>query len=439
MKQRIFKYKNYKHIDKKRDISEIINLVKNKKFVIEHGFYPFLSYDDHAEKYKKVAKKEYERKTKDRPIKYASHIDRYIYQWYSYLLNEKYNDFCEKNNMNKSVIAYRTCLKGKTNIEFSKIAFDFIKKSKECYILVSDFSSFFDNIEHSILKKNLCRILDTKILEEDYYKVLRSMTSYSYIKKDVLTNYLIENKIETKESLKKCNSLLDNTEWKKVKKDLKKDIIKNDKSYGIPQGSPLSGLFANIYMIDFDKKMVEYVSERNGLYMRYSDDLIIVIPKSEVASISSIWNKIEGLKKEYSTMIINLDKTCGYLYEKNTIKSLHNDLIGMENGKNSISYLGFSFDGRYIRFRDKTLTKFFYKLYRKIDSMKARETERIKLGKKRQTKIDKHQIIKETVRENSKSRKFIDYVNRACKVYPQEKYICGFKKRAKEKIFNRFN
>lgn len=45
-------------------------------------------------------------------------------------------------NLNKSVISYRTCMKGKTNIEFSKLAFYYINHTKECYVLVSDFSNF---------------------------------------------------------------------------------------------------------------------------------------------------------------------------------------------------------------------------------------------------------------------------------------------------------
>lgn len=439
MEKNIFKYKNYKHIDKKRKIDEINGLVKNKNFIIKHGFYPFLSYTDLSEKYVKIGKNEYRRKEKERPIKYASHIDRYIYQWYSYLFNNKYNEYCNIHNLNKSVIAYRTCMKGKTNIEFSKVAFDYIKQTKECYVLVSDFSNFFDNIEHSLLKDNICRILNVEKMEDDYYKVYKSMTSYSYIEKDVIIQYLIENNIETFESIKKCDSLLDNTEWKKVKKDLKNSIIKNKKTYGIPQGSPLSGIFANIYMIDFDEKMSQFAYSNNGIYMRYSDDIIIVIPKSKIESIRTIWNEIEKVKKDYSTMIINIDKTCGYLYENNEITSLHNELLGMKDGKRCISYLGFSFDGKNIKFRDKTLTKFFNKLYKKIDYMLEREKRRIEVGKKRHTKIDKHQIIKEVTRINSKSRKFIDYVNRATKVYPNEKYICGFKREVKEKIFNRFN
>lgn len=455
MKDKIFKEKRYKHIDKRIKIKEATRIVKDKEYVIKHGFYPFLAYTNVSEKYVKLPKSDsqvvstlesqdntenkYKRKVKERDIKYASHIDRNIYQWYSYQLNEQYNNYCDINDLNQSVIAYRTCLKGKTNIEFSKIAFDYIKQVGPCYILVSDFSNFFDTIDHKKLKENMCKVLNVNSLPEDFYKVYKSMTSYSYIEKKALVQYLINNKIETEKTLKKCNSLLDHTEWKKVKKDLKPQIIKNTNSYGIPQGSPLSGVFANVYMIDFDEKLSGYAKSNNGIYMRYSDDIIVIIPADKVNSIDDIWNEISDIKKEYPTLEINVDKTSGYLYQNNTIKSLHKSIKGMKNGQNCVKYLGFSFDGKNVKFRDKTITKFFYKLYRRIDSMVSRDKKRRVIGEKRQSKIDKHQIIKGTKINNSDSKKFINYLNRTLRVYPNEVFVRNFKKRINQKIFARFD
>lgn len=414
--------------------------MKNKDYIIKHGFYPFISYKLEFKKFTKEINNatNHHWKIKERPIKYASHIDRCIYQWYSYILNNKYNEYCNDNNLNKSAIAYRTNLKGKTNIEFAKTAFDFIKKSNDCYILVSDFSSFFDYIDHNLLKRNLCEVLSTDKLDDDLYKVFRSMTRYSYIEKETIENYLISRKIETRESLKSNNSLFDKISWNKAKKDLKDEIKKNKNTYGIPQGSPLSGIFANIYMIDFDKKVNEYAISKDGLYMRYSDDLIVIIPKNKVDSIETIWDRLLEFKNEYPTLIMNVEKTSGYLFENNHIYSMHKCIQGMNNGGSFISYLGFSFDGQYVKFRDKTLTKFFYKMYRKIDDMKRREKVRLTKAKKKHTKIDKHRILKELSASNRESRKFIDYVNRSKKVFLGEKYIICFRKCVKNKVFERF-
>ena len=441
MKNNIFKQRYYKHIDKILDIDDVIDKIKDKEFIKHHSFYPLISYSIVFKKYcsniDPITKHHW--KYKERPIKYASHIDRSIYQWYSHCINNKYNDFCEKNGLNNVAIAYRTNLKGMTNVEFSKIAFDFIKECEACYVLVSDFSSFFDYVSHIQLKQNLCKVLDTSILEEDVYKVYKSMTKYTYIDRGVIVKYLIKNNYEDSESIKHIPNYFCNVKWYYAKKCLKNHIMRNNENYGIPQGSPLSGIFANVYMIDFDKVINEFVQKNKGLYMRYSDDLIIIIPKSEIESITDVWDLLKRAGKSYPTLKINVEKTSGYLYENNNIISLHQAIPGMKNGKNFISFLGFSFDGIYIKFRDKTLTKFFYKLYRKIKYMKKNDAERIKKGKKRKSKIDKHRLLKELNISKESLKKFIDYYYRARRVYKDEKYIVNFRKNVKNKIFVKFN
>ena len=159
MNTNILKPRYYKHIDKIIDVKDVFDKIKDPEYIKRHGFYPFISYNLEFKKFTK----DHHQKVKKRPI--------------------KYNKYCDINNLNKASIAYRTNLKGKTNIEFAKIAFDFIKKSGECYILVSDFSSFFDFIDHKTLKKNLCEVLSVENLSDDFYKVFKSMTKYSYIEK----------------------------------------------------------------------------------------------------------------------------------------------------------------------------------------------------------------------------------------------------------------
>ena len=44
-------------------------------------------------------------------------------------------------------VAYRTDLH-KNNIHFAKVAVDFIRESGPCYIMIGDFTNFFDNLDH---------------------------------------------------------------------------------------------------------------------------------------------------------------------------------------------------------------------------------------------------------------------------------------------------
>lgn len=434
----ILKYKTYKHIDKKISKEVAFKFVTDKDFVSHHGFYPFLSYTSKSKKFTEDINEEtkHHYKIKRRPIKYSSHIDRYIYQVYSYYLNEAYNNYAIKNDIDDCSCAYRTNKKGVTNIEISSIAFNFIKNNNDCYVLVSDFECFFDEIEHSILKKNLMKTLNVQTLPEDYYKVYKSMTTYCSIERDDIVNYLLSNNIYTEKEIKNCNSFFDKIDWHSVKNEIKYSV--NDKPFGIPQGSPISGVYANIYMAQFDKALNNYAKSHGGIYLRYSDDIILIIPSYNVFSSGDLWRNVLNAKKGYQYLRINCEKTSLYKYSNNAVISLHDNINKFKSGGDFISYLGFSFDGNHVKFKDKTLTKFFRNLYKKIDYMKLSELKRIAKGTKNKTKIDKHMILKK-LSAKKENRNFFSYLNRAEKVYPNEVYITGFRNRVINKVFLRFD
>mgnify|MGYP002508161716 CR=1 FL=1 len=51
----------------------------------------------------------------------------------------------------------------------------------------------------------------------------------------------------------------------------------------------MSGALANLYMLEIDKSIHDFVTAYGGLYMRYSDDFIIVLPHiEEAAAISAL-------------------------------------------------------------------------------------------------------------------------------------------------------
>lgn len=76
-------------------------------------------------------------------------MDRCIYQYYSAILNENYNKYLDKENIAMVPVAYRTNLK-KSNIQIAQEAFDFIRKTQGAYILIGDFTGFFDCLIISI-------------------------------------------------------------------------------------------------------------------------------------------------------------------------------------------------------------------------------------------------------------------------------------------------
>ena len=177
--------KKYAHFDRRVSIKTVWDEIREPQNIITHAFLPFIHSPLIFHKYSKQKG----RKDKIRQLYYSSHYDRCIYQYYSYLLNERYNIKADEVGINQTSIAYRTNLH-KSNIHFAKEAFDFIKEQQSCFIIVGDFKDFFDSLNHSYLKSQICNLLGTERLPEDYYKVFRSITKYSYVDfSEILKHY----------------------------------------------------------------------------------------------------------------------------------------------------------------------------------------------------------------------------------------------------------
>lgn len=206
------------------------------------------------------------------------------------------------------MIAYRTN-SGRSNIDYANQAFDFIEQCEQCYAIVSDFSNFFDRIDHEKLKKALCNLLKVDCLPADYYAVFKSLTRYSSWEWDSLLE--IAGFAGQNEARKKENNQETIITREAFRSNAKLCAKRNDSGFGIPQGSPLSAVLSNVYMIDFDQTMISEVKKSQGLYFRYCDDLLIVLPFDKTND-SQIWKKANELQKllfcnQYAQ--INEDKT----------------------------------------------------------------------------------------------------------------------------------
>jgi hypothetical protein len=295
---------------------------------------------------KKYTFKNNDTKTKPREICYSSHIDRYIYEYYNYLLNECYNSYAKTKGINRCAVAYRNNLH-QNNITIAKEVFDFIRSGNEYFILISDFSGYFDKIDHKNLKKNLEVVLNVDRLSDDWYKVFRSVTKYSCIDLDEIARF---KNISLREA-RKSKRIASTPELHELKQYLKKN--KND--FGIPQGSSISSTLSNVNLINYDIGLNNYVTSKNGLYRRYCDDLIIVIP---MIYDKELLNKFLYLNSSIPGLEVNEDKMQTFYYRNQEI--YHND----ERAK--IEYLGFEFDGTKTKIKERTVTRFYLKAYRLI-------------------------------------------------------------------------
>jgi hypothetical protein len=78
---------------------------------------------------------------------------------------------------------------------------------------------------------------------------------------------------------------------------------------------------------------------------------------------------IYGIKNEIPNLKLNEDKTEHFFFSSKTIQKIKGE-------SNLINYLGFTFDGKMVRIRDKSLFKFYCRAYRKIKKVKESEDEK---------------------------------------------------------------
>ncbi|NLY45506.1 MAG: reverse transcriptase [Tissierella sp.] len=372
-----FKIKHYTHFDKKIPVERVIDNIASPDWVTRHGFYPFIHFKLTFYKYNKI---EREKKEKSRDLYYASHIDSYIFKYYGDMLNHRYNEVANKLEINEVATAYRNNHNGKCNIHFAKEVIDFIKEQKKAFIYVADFDSFFDNLDHRYLKEKLKYVLDEDKLPDDYYALFKNVTQFNWVDKEIIEEVL-KKKYKSNEKIKERTKLryFDEKEFRKFKKSNKKIVHTNKKGFGIPQGAGVSSVFSNIYLIDFDKQINEYVRLYNGIYRRYCDDLIIIIPFEDEVKEYHYNDHIKFIEKVYGGICrlkIQPEKTEKRIYDNNQIydESLR---------PSKLDYLGFVFDGINVKIREKSLFKYYSRAYKnvRLSNWKSNEYGRIKYRK----------------------------------------------------------
>ena len=350
--------KPYAHFDSRTCITDQWSYISDPSRIATHGFWPFIHYKREYIRYNKKAGKT----KKYRDICYASHIDSCIFQYYSFLLNELYNRRLAQKDLHLTAIAYRSNLPKQSNLHFARRAFDFIREQNQCYVMIGDFTGFFDNLDHSYLKERWADLLEAEQLPADHYAVFKNITRYSVWERESLLaiNGLENNRKGIRElnSKKKVLSL-------EQFKEGKKNIEKNPNSYGIPQGSPISAVLANIYMLEADDKIQAAINLHGGLYMRYSDDFIAVIPADNAKAIQ-VLEEVKQIIGSIPRLELEPRKTQYYYYNNGGIENCGKLIDTNANTEHDIIFfLGASFDGQTVRIRQKAITKYYYRMYRK--------------------------------------------------------------------------
>lgn len=339
-----YKCRSYLHFDPPVSKKTAAAFVKNQDKVAAHSFYPFICYEAISEKFGfcpdhgMLKKKE----GKPRPIAYASHLDSHIYSFYAKQLGALYERKLSELSLEKSILAFRSIDK-KSNIHFANDAFNEIKTLGECTALAFDITGFFSNLDHKLLKNAWCQLLEETSLPSDHFNVFKSITKFSSVNKHSLFSLL--NISETNPKVEGKRICTPETFRDNVRKS---QLIKTNLVKGIPQGSPISALLSNIYMLSFDRAVVEKLSPFEAPYYRYCDDILIICKSEHAQEIRDfVEDTIELIKLETQP-------------KKTEIRTFtrHGNRLRADR---PLQYLGFLFDGHNTYLRSSSISRYYKK------------------------------------------------------------------------------
>ena len=395
-----FKRRGYRHLDYPVNESFAVK-VMNPSFVSKHSFSPLIHYLEETTRYK-YSQEHKKRVTdkKQRPIKYASHRDACVYSYYSHILttylDKKYNELELSNN----VIAYRSL--GKSNYDFAAEAFAFATVESPVSILAFDVTGFFDNLDHSLLKKRLKEVLNVDELPDHWYKIFKSITRFHFVESDDINNHsVLKSKIAQRSTAHLCSV----AELKEL--DIK--IHPNPKpGTGIPQGTPISACLSNLYMLVFDYELKKYCDNIGAMYRRYSDDILIICAPEHAVLVEDFVT--EKMLRE--KLMLNDGKTERAQFDI--------DSTAKVSGR-SAQYLGFTLDIEGVSIRQSSLSRQWRKMRRAVK--KTRKIAEAEIAAGRSKKVWTKSLRRRFT--PLKFRNFSSYGRRSAKAFGNDQKISG--------------
>ena len=363
-----YRSRGYLHLDAPIGAKKAQHYVTDPAKVAIHAFFPLIKYTISTRKirFDKPSHKLL-KATKDRSIAYAAHLDSHIFSYYAENLAARYEAEIVDSGLSDSIIAFRTL--GLSNIQFAARAFSDIANRHTCTAIALDITGFFDNLNHAILKSKWAKLLNQSRLPPDHYAVFRAITKYSTVERTPLYAALGISEHNPKASRIRACSAADF----RSKIRTAGLVTQNPNSFGIPQGTPISALLSNIYMLDFDKEIKSLVSKIGGSYYRYCDDILVIVPTKDAYHIAGdVQMRIKQLQLE-----INPKKTeiREFLRTSKLLTATH-----------PLQYLGFTFDGQRILIRSAALARYSQRMKQGVQLAKltaesrnrARTTLRLK-------------------------------------------------------------
>lgn len=334
--------------------------LQNPDVIRKRAFYPFVKtwlikkrFAQDSVTGKRVKLKQAER----RPICFASHQDAMIFSWYAFQISYAVESSIVEQGLSDCILAYRA--QGKNNVHFAKETFDWITATvaeKPCVVLSFDVKSFFDKLDHSLLKASWINLLGSKGLPDDHYAIYKAMTRFQFVEEEKFVAHIGEAEFKARKKKRRLTNP-DQFRTEVIGGNL---CSKNAEKFGIPQGSPLSAVLSNLYMLSADELLNSFAQSRGGIYRRYCDDLLFALPlgyqeecEQQVESVLSLMQLPINHKKTERRFL-------------HTLPSGDIQCVDEKGVARSIQYLGLEFNGRTVRLRPSSLCRYHQRVRRGI-------------------------------------------------------------------------
>lgn len=340
--------RGYRHFD----CPQYVNNPPNPDAVAKHGFFPFIGKTVVSRRLKRERSKVVKKR---RQLRYASHRDSSIFAYYSELLAQRYEAEVVRRGLSENVLAYRK-FPGKTcNIHHAKSVFDFIYNVGDCEVITTDVEEFFERLRHDLIKAKWQELTQVERLPADHFAVFKHLCNYRWVELDDLRNALSLSKRSFRRESVPGRSRHAFANIALTRDILKKDgLVKaNQNNHGIPQGSPISALVSNIYMLDFDSALADFASSNGGVYRRYSDDILLM-------------TRVGAIENARDLLVSELEKIGLSLHPHKTTQHRFAKELDLVRTDTPIQYLGFEFNGHTTRIRNRTLSTYFQRMKRAV-------------------------------------------------------------------------